>query len=579
MPTPTNRWIRHCVAFCSLCLLLQVLPAQGEKEQAPAAGAAPAAEPTARAAATAVGQEPGTQTPDVPFELNDTTRMALRRLATGLAEKRAALAAAQKAGNVEALPELEEAVRKLRYQFTYLAAHLDMQEFVAPGARKFNLQSEIEDLIRPLLQTIKETTAVPRQVADLKASRLAVETRREVALSATKRIRETIDQLPADNPARATAQAELDSFWKPLLDDLGGEYLILTANLDQLQAKQKPFLTIVSEGIDTFRKERGLTLLLSVLVFVAVFFTLRLIARVLLMRRGKRSFPTRLLEVVLQAMTIVLAAVATLVVPYVRDDWFLLALGIIFLVGAGWVILKTAPQFFEQIRLMLNVGAVREGERILVDGLPYRVESLRFYSRLRNPELSGGRLRVPIRDLIHQRSRPVAPDEPWFPCREGDMVGLSDGTTGMVQMQTPECVVLTRRDDAPRSIPTAAFLALSPKNLSKGFEITSTFGVDYRHQADVLDAVPAAMQAKVKSYLADDPDAAAILSVRVMFQTAGASSLDLIAIVTCSGEAAPRFFALRRAVHTALVAACNEQGYAIPFPQLQVHGVGLPSGS
>ena len=58
----------------------------------------------------------------------------------------------------------------------------------------------------------------------------------------------------------------------------------------------------------------------------------------------------------MRVVAVMAAVAATLAVLYARGDWLLLPIGVIFLVGAGWVIVKAAPVFFEQIRLILNVG-------------------------------------------------------------------------------------------------------------------------------------------------------------------------------------------------------------------------------
>jgi len=127
-------------------------------------------------------------------------------------------------------------------------------------------------------------------------------------------------------------------------------------------------------------------------------------------------------------------------VLYIAGDWVLLGLATLFLLGLAWASKHTLPQFFEQIRLLLNLGTVRDNERVVYEGLPWRVGRLNFYTRFTNPDLTGGLIRLPLRALSDLHSRPCTTDEAWFPCREGDWVKLDDDRWGKVVMQTPEMV-------------------------------------------------------------------------------------------------------------------------------------------
>jgi hypothetical protein len=219
---------------------------------------------------------------------------------------------------------------------------------------------------------------------------------------------------------------------------------------------------------------------------------------------------------------------------------------------------------------MLNVGAVREGERIIYDGLPFRVDALRFYARLNNPELKGGVLRVPIKELVGKRSRRQDPDEPWFPCRPEEFVLLGSGTFGRVLLQTPENVFVMALG-APKSFATTAFLADTPRNLSRGFTVTTTFGIDYRHQAQSTSAIPERMRQAVRTALETMVDPTHIKNVDVQFQAANTSSLDCLALAEFDGAVASQHFALQRAIQRTLVDVCTANGWNIPFPQLTLH--------
>ena len=510
------------------------------------------------------------QGPTNPVALDATTVAALERLSTLLAEKRAQRDEARSRNDLTAAAALEAELRDLGWQFAGLASHLDVQDFEAPQKRQFDLQQEFEQLIRPLLTTLKDATEEPRQIADLRSRIELLQQRQRTAQDALRAAERTRDALPAGSQARAEADRELAQRWRPALEQLRGEVLVLNARLLARTESRQSLVESLTQVAKNFVQSSGLSLLLAVGVFVTVVFGLRFLCNRQLRRSSSgRGFSLRLLEVVLKALTLLIAIGAMLVVPYVRNDWLLLAVCIVFLLGVGWVLVRMLPQFFEQIRLVLNVGGVREGERILLDGLPFRVDSLRLYSRLQNPDLQGGELRVPIQHLIGKRSRRSADDEPWFPCRPGDVVLLADGVAGAVRTQTPEVVVVDHFG-SPRSYPTASFLQQNPRNLSCGFVVMTTFGLDYAHQQEAVTSVPKLLHdALARGLTAIAPGE--LRHVRVELQAAAPSSLDYVVLAEFAGSAAPRYFELQRLLQSLLVAACTQHGFHIPLPQVMVH--------
>ena len=144
-----------------------------------------------------------------------------------------------------------------------------------------------------------------------------------------------------------------------------------------------------------------------------------------ILKSKARSFYVRLGEVLFHIMTFIGAASVALIVLYGSGDWVLLSLAIIFMIGLAWTAKQGLPRFWEQIKLLLNLGTVRENERVIYKGLPWKVVSINLYSRLENPALKSSRIRLPLRGLIELNSRPYHADEPWFPCRKEDWVLLT----------------------------------------------------------------------------------------------------------------------------------------------------------
>ena len=495
-----------------------------------------------------------------PAALDRTTQEALDRLAAVLGEKRAQLAALP-ATDAAAKPLATE-LQELSWRFATLAARLDVQEFESPQHRQFDLQQEVEQMVRPLLQALKDATSGPRQISDLRARIRLLEQRQSIADAAARAVGRTRDALPIGSAARAESERELRDRWTPMIRGLHDELLVLHANLDRQQESTGSLVDNITAKSKDFVQTSGKSLLLATLTFLGIFFGLRLCVDLLLRRRGERGFTRRLVEVLLRTGIVLAAVFATLVVPWAREDFLLLAIGILFLLGAGWVLVRALPQLMEQFRLLLNVGGVREGERVLVDGLPFRITQLRFYTRLENPALQGGVLRVPLQFLVGKRSRPGAVDEPWFPCQVGDTVLLADGTFGPVRLQTPEQVEVDYFG-ARRSYPTAQFLVQTPRNLSLGFTVDATFALHRDHLAEITGLCAERLEPVLTAALtAVHPDAAR--SVRVQFQGVRGSGLELLALAKCDGAAAARFFELQRAMHGAFAQACQQHGWRLP---------------
>jgi hypothetical protein len=232
--------------------------------------------------------------------------------------------------------------------------------------------------------------------------------------------------------------------------------------------------------------------------------------------------------------------------------------------------MKTLPAFIEQFRMMLNMGAVREDERLIYDGLPWKVNAISFRSELVNPLLDGGVLHLPTPMLVGLLSRPPGKNEEWFPSRAQDWVTLSDGTFGRIAYQTPSAVQITAPGGSQRVIPTLQYLELCPTVLSTGFRKEITFGIDYSHQSAAIQDIPGKMESCVtealKGHLGD-----ALTHLSVHFSEAADSSLNFTVWVDCDGKAAPHWPTIPMWTQQALVELCNREGWGIPFPQLQVH--------
>jgi hypothetical protein len=248
----------------------------------------------------------------------------------------------------------------------------------------------------------------------------------------------------------------------------------------------------------------------------------------------------------------------------------LLSLAIIFLLGLAWAVKNTLPRFVHQSRLILNIGAVREGERLVYQGVPWLVKKINFFSVLENPDL-GQTLRVPIETLMDLTSRPFQRHEPWFPCRKNDWVILSDGTRGCVTSLSHEMVEMVLRGGAKKVYQTSDFLGMCPLNLSVNFRLKIVFGISYDLQSVATSRVLEILDAHIRERLTEENYEESLLNLRVEFAQAGSSSLDLVVIADFDGKMAPLYNRISRAIQRWCTDACTANDWEIPFPQLTVH--------
>jgi hypothetical protein len=316
-------------------------------------------------------------------------------------------------------------------------------------------------------------------------------------------------------------------------------------------------------------------LLLALLAASLTYGVLRMINKLyvrIITRSGRRRpFLARAAHLSFILLSIILALLAAVAVLYLRGDRILLGLLLIALVGAALTLQRTLPAFMKEARVLLNIGPVREGQRLVYNGLPWKVQAINMYSTLVNPELRGGSLMLPLKALTDLNSRPYDATEPWFPTRENDYVLLNDQTYGRVLLQTPE-IVQMRVLGTDKTYPVAAFLAGNPQNLSQhGFVITLRFGIDYQHQALVTGEIRQKLEDFLAAHLKEGHWRDYLQECYVEFDEAAASSLNFFIYAAFSGEAADAYFRIRRTLQSLAVDACNAQGWVIPFSQMTVH--------
>ena len=475
----------------------------------------------------------------------------------------------------ERIVSVEQDIKSLKSSFEQIVlGGVDMAVFQdQPGEQVLDWRKELTEVVRPLLEGLKELTEKPRRIDKLRTEI----NKAEDQLDAIRKALNSLQSLQEREFPVAT-QEQIDALaseWQQRQQDTQQRLEVAQFQLATLLGENTSWLQGLGKTLSEFFRGRGLTLLLASGAAIAVWLLMRGLFWLYthkLTRPSQRRQNTRYRLIVysFRALTGVFMIVAVLIVLYAAGDLLLLVLLGLVLISIALGFKNILPRYVAETKLLLNVGSVREGERLFYNGIPWQVRTLNVYSILRNPELEGV-IRLPLADLIELRSRPSG-DEPWFPCRCGDYLLLPDGGFAQVQRQTAELVLLKTLGGMEVQYPTADFLQLNAKNLSReSFGVTVTFGIDYRHQDICLEHVPGTFEQAIRSALAQAGLNDLVLNLLVDFKEAAASSLDYLIFITLNSEAAAQYYRVQRLLQKTCVAVCNREGWGIPFAQVTVN--------
>jgi hypothetical protein len=439
---------------------------------------------------------------------------------------------------------------------------------------------ELEKLILPLLESISDITEKPRKIEHLKKRVTDLEVQLKMVEEGQGNIK---NLLKMDNQNMDPSSPQTQKYLTTL-ESLSNKYNVelvqvkldeARRNLENELEGSEPLWNTATRTVKDFFKHRGLNLLITAGIFFALWYLLTKL-RVFIV--GEKSFikippwMRKLLITAYSVLVLMLCVVSSLVALYFMNDWLLLSVIILFMLAIFWASRQFIPRLFQEVRLALNLGTVKENERLIWNGVPWEVVNLGMQATLINPHLEGGRLQLPLGTLIGQLSRPIVEDEPWFPTQTGDWVILSDGTYGRVEQQTMEQVVLKLKGNTLKFYSTPEFLAKTPMNLSKGFRYDIEFGLDYGVQSRICDEIPKLFEKGLwthleRHYQEISPD---FTYTKVSFDNAGSSALNLKVLMDVEGRCAESYEEIKRDIQSTLVRICNENHLTIPFNQLTI---------
>ncbi|MFK7852523.1 MAG: hypothetical protein AB8B79_00360 [Granulosicoccus sp.] len=433
-------------------------------------------------------------------------------------------------------------------------------------------REDVALIAQPVIDSLKELTEKPRRLKELNDLIALRQLEMDTANEALTNLAPELEQSTS-----ADLDKTLQRFvktWEGRRDDARSAIDIAQFQIADLQGDKSIPQTIV-EALIGFVKGRGLTIVLAVLAGLAVWFGVRFMLRGYRASLLDKTTPEgrtryRLAAYSVHALTFVLILIAIFVVFYERGDVLLLGLLILLIIGLALGVRNLLPRYVSEARLLLNIGAMREAERIVYRDLPWRVESINMYTVLKNPELHGV-LRIPLAEFHGVSSRPTGKDS-WFPTSKGDIVLVDNETLLEVIDQNPDTVELRHRGGQIISVPTSEFYKKAMTNLSRGgsFGVINKFGVGYELKEKSHDAVPKALRDRVRQALQSSDLSDFVKDVLVEFSEVSPSSLDYWIFVTMDSKAAKSYLHIQRLVQSACVEICTEEQWPIPYPHLSV---------
>lgn len=486
--------------------------------------------------------------------------------------------------NLQKIIDLQTQIDRLTLNFDSRATNLSLEDSSLKKKEKSPWTKQLEDITAPLLQAIRDLTEKPRKVDSLKKrintleNTLTIHNEASQNLINLEKTQETLKSSSKPEEKRYLSRLTLlKNKYDPELTRLNLQEA--KKDLKEILSSDESILDSAKNQLKDFFKNRGKNLLVTLAAFSSLWWLLsRLRKWILQLNLFTQMSPAfgKLFSAAYNIFILIICLLVGLACLYFFNDWLLISLIVMILILVAWTSRQYLPTFIQEIKLIVNLGTVREGERLIWSGVPWLVRDIGLSAILINENLEGGELRLPVRDLIDKHSRPAVDGEPWFPTKVGDWVILNDGTYGQVKHQTLEQIVLNLKGDSLKYYSTNDFLNHSPLNISTGFRYCIEFGLDYKIQDRICEEIPKIFENGLKNILSkyfegNSPD---FNFLEVRFDNPAASSLNLMIIVHADGKCAERYEENRREIQTALVKISNENNLTIPFSQLTVNMAG-----
>ncbi|MDM8545650.1 AAA family ATPase [Candidatus Venteria ishoeyi] len=424
---------------------------------------------------------------DSLVEISDVTAQTEKKLRSAQTEE-------EKTAIAVELKKLRERKNNLQHDFTLTTTGIDTAALDEKTSKKINAEEELTKIFSPLIVGLTKFTEPVRRIEFLRSNI----TYYEQHVPKMRKGMEELDVLLVETQDETikTRLMEERVHWEQQEKEFSAKLEVAKQQLIELENRKLSPLDAFDHFVQAVFSKRGFNIIFAVLIFFLTFIGMLLLRRLILLINPfnyipKLHFIASLLDVALYLLSFIVATLVLMVSLYAAGEILALAIVTLILFGMAWAVRSALPKFVEQIKLLLGYGPVRQGERIIHEGIAWRVESIGIYSYLKNPLLTGGTLRLPVKDLIDMRSRPYDEEkETWFPCREEDyIVFVESKVWRKVAILTPQRITFDWYG-VPETMPTTEFLEQRLLNLSRGpFWVGINFEIAYKHRHEILDKV------------------------------------------------------------------------------------------
>jgi small-conductance mechanosensitive channel len=473
---------------------------------------------------------------------------------------------------LERIAQLQIELNHLDANFEARSTQLSQNEINFKKKSEDNWLGKVQAMTKPIINILHRLSEKPRKIDTLQEEIEILERKISKSSTANKSLK-AMSEIPEN---LATQNANQLQKYRDRFEELKIKYnpqilkLELDAargNLQKLEGNKKTLLDLTSELIEEFFSVRGKNILFALGAFLGVWWALNKLGKLLI----NRSQFGKAFKTAYGFLTITACIGSSVLVLFLRNDWLLLSVVSLILLAVFWTSRQIIPQFFNELKMIMNLGPVKEGERIIWEGLPWLVKEVGMQTTIENKNLENGIFSVPISYLIDLHSRSVVEDEPWFPTKKGNWVLLSDKTYGQILFQTIEQVVVLS-EGSKKFYPTQEFLNLNPINLSTGFDLFIEFGLNHSVQEKIPDEIPQLFESEIQKQFKEriEKKPADFNELNVMFSEITPTSLNLTIIVKVDGRLANEYYIIRKEINSALVRVCNANGFAIPSNQITI---------
>ncbi|PHR91648.1 MAG: hypothetical protein COA69_10675 [Robiginitomaculum sp.] len=472
---------------------------------------------------------------------------------------------------------LGEEIVQAEQEIDLVVLGLQARQYTIDGTvtEKTELKDEVAKIFEPIIQSLKRATEPARRMEELRLLAEQAESRITVAdltLENLNIYRSAETEYPAEVQERLDRYLEI---WAERLQESENLALALDEQLANAKRAQGNSFKQFSQDFGNFIINRGTSLFLALglgIGFLLLCQGIHMIAAYYYRRShdGVLSAAMRVFAMMLSIIGVVGGFMIAITIFNIRHDWLMLAMSLLLGLGISWTFVRSLHSLLEQARVLLNLGAIREGERTVINGIPYKIERLSVYSKFYNPVLKGGNLIYPVHELLGMHSRPVIKGEVWFPTEIGDWI-VRDGHHYQVMDQTPEHVILQKPGGAEDFVPVAEFLGTLFEVITNGYCAKYRFGLDYKHLSDAREIIPKKISAAVKARVEKELGKGAIIAIDTRFIAMGDSSLLFDVMVDLGPGYGKHWRRMQKYINCAVADMCLENTWTIPFPQLVIH--------